>query len=199
MQSENLSDRTAEQECEASASEPVKPSAPPQRFYGIGEVGFYGLRSDEEVGELRRALGTLRRLYGSGCFVADMMCSFGKAFSFARDTGFVGAVNRHDLSGHDKIYIWRLHTLVWAARSALHLPGDFVECGVFMGYSARVIADALEFQRRDKTFYLYDTFEGLSERYSSASELEMAPSMSFATPGLFEAVCIRFDEFAFTR
>ena len=167
----------------------------PQRFYGIGEIGFYGLRSDDEVGELRRALDTLRRLYGTGCFVAAMMCSFGKTFSFARDRDFVEAVERHDVSGRDKIYVWRLHTLVWAARSALDLPGDFVECGVFMGYSACVIADVLDFQRRDKSFYLYDTFEGLSEMYSTDGERRISPSVAFSLQDLHEAVVARFRRY----
>ena len=177
------------------ASVAAGPSAPPQGFSGIEGIGFYGLRSAEEVGELTRALDTLRRLYGTGCFVADMMCSFGKSFSFARDPGFMEAVERHDLSGRDKIYVWRLHTLVWAARSALDLPGDFVECGVFMGYSACVIADVLDFQDRDKSFYLYDTFEGLSEKYSTDQERAFAPNEMFSLPNLHKAVVARFRRY----
>ena len=95
--------------------------------------------------------------------------------------------------------IWRLHTLVWAARSAVTLPGDLVECGVFLGYSASVVTSVLNFERVGKTFYLYDTFEGLSERYSSAKEREMAPSEIFAAAGLYEAVCKRFDGYANVR
>ena len=125
-----------------------------------------------------------------------MMCSFGKTMSFAHDTEFTDAVERHDVRGRDKIYIWRLHTLVWAARSALHLSGDFVECGVYMGYSARVIVDILDFQLRDKSFYLYDSFEGLSEQYSDETERALAPNALFSDPDLHRAVMDRFARYS---
>ena len=195
MQADQLSDLTAEPQPKARALEAALPSARASGFFGIEEIGFYGLRSADEVAELRKALDTLRRLYDNSCFVADMMCSFGKSFSFGKDAAFVEAVQRHDVSGHDKIYIWRLHTLVWAARSALNLPGDFVECGVYMGYSARVIVDILDFQARDKSFYLYDTFEGLSEEYSSETERAISPHAVFSHPDLHGAVESRFQHF----
>ena len=195
MHSEQLADLAAEPRPKASAREKAPPSIAASGFFGINEIGFYGLKSDDEVAELRQALDTLRRLYGTSCFVADMMCSFGKSFSFGNDAAFVEAVQRHDISGHDKIYIWRLHTLVWAARSALHLPGEFIECGVYLGYSARVIADVLDFQLRDKSFYLYDTFEGLSEKYSSETERAISPHAVFSHPDLHGAVESRFQHF----
>ena len=59
---------------------------------------------------------------------------------------------------------WRLNTLVWAARSALHVPGDFVECGVWKGGSAMMMALALQhFGISDRKIYLYDTYEGMTE------------------------------------
>ena len=61
-----------------------------------------------------------------------MMCVFGRNFGFGRDPGFLAAVGRNIAMPPDKSRIWRLHTLVWAARHALKLPGDFVECGVFL-------------------------------------------------------------------
>ena len=190
MQSEQLSERAAEPRPQARGRAPCTPG-----FFGINELGFYGLKSDEEAGELRNALDTLLRLYGTSSFVADMMCSFGKSFSFGRDAAFVAAVERHDVTGRDKIYVWRLHTLVWAARSALDLPGDFVECGVYMGYSARVVADVLDFERRGKSFYLYDTFEGLAEKYSTEAERAMAPHATFAHPDLHHAVEAWFSRY----
>ena len=168
-------------------------------FHGIEDLGFYGLGNDGEVEELREALDTLRRLYHGNHFVADMMCSFGKVLSFLDDRDFVAAVENNDVIGNEKSRIWRLHTLVWAARSAVALPGDFVECGVFLGYSANVVTSVLNFEHVDKTFYLFDTFEGLSERYSSAGERETAPSEIFAAPGLLEAVRKRFDGYANVR
>ena len=168
-------------------------------YHGIEGLGFYGLGSADEVEELKAALETLRRLYPGNHFIADMMCVFGKVFSFLDDPEFVRAIEANDMIGNEKSRIWRLHTLVWVARSAAKLPGDFVECGVFLGYSAGVVAGVLDFNTVDKTFYLYDTFEGLSERYSSDGERETAPNEVFAAAGLYEAVTKRFAAFANVR
>ncbi|MEZ0577929.1 TylF/MycF/NovP-related O-methyltransferase [Nocardioides sp. MH1] len=57
---------------------------------------------------------------------------------------------------------WRVQTLVKAAAAARHVAGDFVECGVDTGGTARAVMaylgdDAFE----DRTFYLFDTFHGI--------------------------------------
>lgn len=43
------------------------------------------------------------------------------------------------------------------------IPGDFVECGVWRGGSMRLVAmTLLSLGIKDKTLYLYDTFEGMT-------------------------------------
>ena len=45
-----------------------------------------------------------------------------------------------------------------------NIPGDFVECGVYKGGSALVIARTLNrYQVLDRKIYLYDTYEGMTE------------------------------------
>ena len=88
--------------------------------------------------------------------------------------------------------MWRLHTLVWAARSAAAPPGDFVECGVYIGLSAWVVADALEFETLDKTFFLYDTFAGLAEDYSDKNERAQS-DYEDSEDVLYESVKKRFS------
>ena len=45
-----------------------------------------------------------------------------------------------------------------------NIPGDFVECGVWKGGSAMLIAHSLlALKKTDRNIYLYDTFEGMSE------------------------------------
>ena len=45
-----------------------------------------------------------------------------------------------------------------------NIPGDFVECGVYKGGSAMMMALTLiHFKNTDRKIYLYDTFEGMSE------------------------------------
>ena len=93
-----------------------------------------------------------------------------------------------------------------------------------MGYSACVIADVLDFQDRDKSFYLYTllgigarlrpadyrdiswqagrqpppalrSFEGLSEKYSTDQERAFAPNEMFSLPNLHKAVVARFRRY----
>lgn len=58
---------------------------------------------------------------------------------------------------------WRVHTLLWAASTVKHLPGDFIECGTYLGTSAMAVVDYLDFKKSDKKFYLCDTFTGLPD------------------------------------
>jgi len=44
------------------------------------------------------------------------------------------------------------------------IPGDFVECGVWRGGSAMIIASTLaKLQSQDRKIYLYDTFSGMTQ------------------------------------
>lgn len=67
---------------------------------------------------------------------------------------------------------WRIHVLCWAASQAVHLEGDFVDCGVNTGIFARAVIDYTDFDSTGKKYYLLDTFDGLDERYSTEKELE---------------------------
>lgn len=60
----------------------------------------------------------------------------------------------------------RMYVLYKAVRYVVdaNIPGDFVECGVWRGGSAMIIAYTLrEIGVSDRKIYLYDTFEGMSE------------------------------------
>jgi len=67
---------------------------------------------------------------------------------------------------------WRVHVCLWLAVQAARLEGDFVECGTNRGGTATAIltylSDDKNFQK--KTFYCFDTFAGLPEKYSSEIE-----------------------------
>jgi O-methyltransferase len=54
-----------------------------------------------------------------------------------------------------------------------NIPGDFVECGVWKGGSAMLIAVfLLELKVKDRKIYLYDTFEGMSEPTNDDHKME---------------------------
>jgi O-methyltransferase len=53
------------------------------------------------------------------------------------------------------------YTLWTLARQAAHLQGDFVECGVYKGGSARLLAEAVRAVGVQKRIHLFDTFQGM--------------------------------------
>lgn len=55
---------------------------------------------------------------------------------------------------------WRAHIALWAARHAMHLEGDLVECGVFCGILATVICNSIP-DFGSKRYWLFDTYEGV--------------------------------------
>ena len=159
---------------------------------------FYGLNTSAEFERLTAALQEARDLYDGRCFADDMLVTFMRNMSFTRDVRFVRAMRNNAHNESDLSWSWRLHTLVWAASSARHLPGDFVECGVFRGYMSLVVAEILEFEKLDKTFYLYDTFEGLDVSYSAEHERRMTDVEYRAAADngyTFEAVSERFAKY----
>jgi hypothetical protein len=95
---------------------------------------------------------------------------------------------------------WRYNTLIWAARSCLTLPGDFVECGVYRGDMTWMITRNVAVREAGKTFYLYDTFSGFDPRYSSEADFSYAPhafdatNKAYQTPGIEDYVRNRFRD-----
>ena len=73
-------------------------------------------------------------------------------------------------SGIDYGWYWRVHIGLWAARSALRVPGDFVECGVNRGFLSSAIMHDLAWNATGRTFWLLDTFAGIDPRCVSDAE-----------------------------
>jgi hypothetical protein len=55
---------------------------------------------------------------------------------------------------------WRVHIALWCASTSAKLNGDFVECGVFVGFISSAIMKYIDWNRQGKMFFLIDTFEG---------------------------------------
>lgn len=137
-------------------------------------------------------------------FWGDRLMTLDKNTGFFEDPVFMQAYREirgsHIYDAYDSPHTiaWRLHTLVWAAKQGLSLPGDFVECGVFKGDMASVVARCTDFAHVDKRYFLYDSFSGLSEKYSSPADFPDAPEFfdvaqkAYGQQGLYEAVCKRF-------
>ena len=154
------------------------------------ETMFYGTFTDEQKAFFRKALEELRGMFGP-FFAQDNLIAFGRSAGFLTDPRFAAAFGANARTDQEKSLAWRLHTLVWAARHCLHVAGDFVECGVYKGFSSAVVADYLSFQTIDRRFYLYDTFTGIPEAYDS--ENRRAAEAAYFPPNLYEEVCERFS------
>lgn len=90
---------------------------------------------------------------------------------------------------------WRVHLVCWAAAHASKLDGDFVECGVFTGIFPRSIVHYTDFNSLNKTYYLLDTFEGLSEKYSTDKEMEGSKVLYSPHKDVYEQVKETFEPF----
>ena len=117
--------------------------------------------------------------------------TFNSAFSAIQ-----GSHQYDQYNGKDGI-AWRLNTLCWAARCGLRAGGDFVECGVFKGDMAWVVTHVIG-PERIPTYWLYDSFEGFSSKWSSPEDYPDNPGfLDFANDyyrqaGMYDEVIKRF-------
>lgn len=92
---------------------------------------------------------------------------------FLADSSFQTAYSRgiEASRGVDPQFEWRVHVALWAARAALRVPGDFVECGVNAGFISSAILQHLDWNSIHRNYYLIDTFAGPVTTQFSADEI----------------------------
>lgn len=126
---------------------------------------------------------------------------------FMKEAGFMRAYQRGIKAADDDYkWHWRAHIGLWAAHTAHHLDGDFVECGVNRGFLSSAIMEYLDWNKLDKKFYLLDTFEGLNHSAISEGEegkLEWERNNKNLEIGFYtncyEEVLANFSEFKNTQ
>lgn len=91
-------------------------------------------------------------------FIKDEL--FSTSYKLGKETGSWGEVDIE----------WRAFIACWAADNVKHLSGDFVECGVNRGGLSRAIINYVNFSSLNKKFFLFDTFNGLDDKYISDEE-----------------------------
>jgi len=133
-------------------------------------MGFYiskpGPNTQAYLNEIGRHLGEIFH----EVYAQDNLIALDKHISFAADPAFNGLLNEAAATEAEKDLGWRLHVACWFARQAIALGGDFVECGVLRGFTSYGLCRHLEFQQYPAKFWLFDTFHGLPDEYSSANE-----------------------------
>ena len=117
---------------------------------------------------------------GVPSYDASYLVTWLQSIDFMRDDRFLSAYERGMDSGHhmgrppgskeDAQVQWQVAICCWAARHASRLPGDFVECGTNTGILSLAICDYLDFNTLDKSFWLFDTYEGIPPEQVSPEE-----------------------------
>jgi len=108
--------------------------------------------------------------YHNADFLKDPL--FIESYNLGKDTDGGTLLKNYDIE-------WRIHVLCWAAQHAVHLEGDFADCGVHTGIFARAVMNYVDFNKYNKKYYLLDTFNGLDERYSTGEELIRNTAMGY--------------------
>jgi len=119
-------------------------------------------------------------LRNSPAYDADFLTVWHKNTDFLADPHFMSAYRMGMDSGHrigrapgsrDDIHIeWRILVCCWAAWHAVHLPGDFVECGTNTGIMSLAISQYVDLDVTGKNFWLFDTFCGIPDEHITPEE-----------------------------
>ena len=156
---------------------------------------FYGVPPGREK-DLQQALATIEDIYRGQFYCNDMIICLGRNLSFQYDPKFLSSFYESVTSDQERSLVWRLHTLVWAAKNALLVEGDFVECGVFKGFCSGVILKYLNFKDLSRQAYLYDTFAGLPEKTSTEEERRTWDVYTQYDPEeIYGSVCQKFSSY----
>lgn len=67
---------------------------------------------------------------------------------------------------------WRAHICCWAASQAIHLEGDFIECGVWYGVLSKTICEYTDFGSQNRNFYLVDSWGKMPGSHENANYQE---------------------------
>ena len=155
---------------------------------------FYGIPKGREM-EMKQALDTISDIYQGQLYSNDMLITIGRNMSFKNDPKFMSCFYKAITNNQEMSLLWRAHTLAWAAKNALQVEGDFVECGVFKGFCSGLILSYLDFQNLPRQAYLYDTFEGLPEKTSTEQERLHWDYTKYDPEAIYNGVCEKFAAF----
>lgn len=152
---------------------------------------FYGDFSGEKKKIFNDSLASFNKCFKK-VYAADNLITFNRNITFDQDQSFKESFVHNANTPQEKSLKWRAHTLCWAASHCLGIEGDFVECGVYLGFSMSVVAEYLNFSQQQKKMYLYDTYEGIPEEYNSESR---SNKVYESDPNIFDKVVKKFKKY----
>ena len=130
------------------------------------------------------------KLIASTHFLGDNLFTWQRNNSMLDDKPFRKAWEDNLQNSADEAIIWRRYILACAAYHCLHVPGDFVECGVYLGTGIKTVMDYLGGTEFPKTFWGYDTYD-----YNPVEGHAFAGQEN----GLYDVVRERFQEYPQVR
>ena len=117
---------------------------------------FWGVEDREAITNLARAV---TEQVEPAFHFADNFLTWGRNNSMFQDLPFVKAWQDNVDCDSDFAIVWRRYVLACAAYHAVHLDGDFVECGCYRGVGIKTVVDYLGGVEFPRTFWGYDLFE----------------------------------------
>lgn len=152
---------------------------------------FYGKFSDSSKKQFYNSLTSFKGIFRN-VYAQDNLITFNRNTTFRGDSKFMRAFENNAITAQEKSLIWRLHTLCWAAKQTEHLPGDFVECGVYLGFSMSVISEYLDFGNQKRNLFLYDTFEGIPAEHNTENR---SNAVYEKNPDIYNKVVAKFSKY----
>lgn len=139
-----------------------QPSLPPlneislERGTNFKSHTYWGVSNPQRFGDL---MEEATRLVASGFFLGDNLFTWMRNNSALEDEPFRKAWSQNLKNPADEAIVWRRYILACAAYHCVHVPGDFVECGVYAGTAIKTVMDYLGGPKFPKTFWGYDTYD----------------------------------------
>lgn len=95
---------------------------------------------------------------GKTMICSDNIITWNKNFSFLREERFLNRLKDPERDDIEKSIIWRTYILLYFAKLALELDGDFLECGAYKGTTAKDVLEECDLEKYGKKYWLYDLF-----------------------------------------
>lgn len=152
---------------------------------------FYGNFSGDDKDHFNNSLDKFKNCFKK-VYAADNLITFNRNLTFIKDPNFSTSFRANARTKQEDSLKWRVHTLCWAASHCLNLPGDFVECGVYLGFSMSVVTEYLDFSMVKKKMYLYDTYEGIPDEYNSE---QRSNRVYKSNPNIYQQVVQKFKKY----
>jgi O-methyltransferase len=160
-----------------------------ERVLNFSTDTSWGIKDPERF---RALMEEAKSLVEPGHYLGDNLFTWGRNNSCLEDVPFREAWERNIQNPSDEAIVWRRYLLACAGYHAIHLEGDFVECGVYAGSGIKTVIDYLGGPAFPKTFWGYDTFD-----YNPVPGHENA--FAGQEEGLHQRVLQRFDDYVQVR